>query len=232
VSREFKVMLDHRLFREAKPALAELMKVLVALGATLPKVKVRGRPRIELGGKPEKVEYTLKCRSPDRYVAVGAEVRGGGDGKPDAKLEEFIGVPFVSRFSHSGKVKGARQLPKSLRGAAKCFPALARLERDRQLGRGKLRLAPVNGLRVYERVYAGATVVLAKTKAELTVRLWSGGKLGGPLVAELSFRHGVDGQANSRKTALAAMRFFEGLLQLDWSRADTRTRTRFVYREE
>jgi hypothetical protein len=247
------------LFRQAKPALAALMKDLAALGATLPKVKVRGRlrikerrkiafldtldhaiaanrfvlrQRIELGGEKEKVEYTLKCRSPDRYVAVGADVRGGGDGKPDVKLEEDIGVPFVSRYSHSGKVKGARRLPKNLRSAAKYFPALGRLERDGQRCRGGLRLAPVNGLRVYERVYAGATVVLAKTKAELAVILWSDGKRGRPLVAELSFRHGVDEQANSRKTALAAMRFFEGLQQLDWCWADTRTKTRFVYREE
>ncbi|MGD9632635.1 MAG: hypothetical protein AB7U97_05095, partial [Pirellulales bacterium] len=178
------------------------------------------------------VEYTLKCRSPDRYVAVGADVRGGGDGKPDVKLEEDIGAPFVSRFSHSGKVAGKRRMPKTLGAAVRYFPALKRLERDGRRCRPGLRLLPVNGLRVYERVYARATVKLVKAEAELAVILWSDGKRGRPLVAELSFRYGVDEAANSRETALAAMRFFEGLQQLDWCRADTRTKTRFVYRDE
>src|SRR5919109_631606 len=49
----------------------------------------------------EAVEYTLKCRSEDRYFAAGTDVGAADRLKSDPKLEEDIAPPFRGRFSHS-----------------------------------------------------------------------------------------------------------------------------------
>ena len=257
VSCEYKVMLDHRMFDDAKSVLAMFEAELVVLCKTLPKVKLRGkfklaekreivfldtidqliadnrlilRQRIERV-KRRRVEYTLKCRSPDRHFAVGADVRAGRELAAKIKLEEDVGPPFVSRFSLSSTVEGKRRMPRNLREAARYFPVLKRLERDGRRCPLKLKLAPVNGVRAFERVFAGMKLKLPKTNAEVAVILWSNGRRGRPLVAEFSFRYPVDEGSNSRETALAAMRVFESLQQLDWCLPDARTKTRYVYRE-
>src|SRR6266545_1439093 len=43
----------------------------------------------------DKAEYTLKCRSEDRYIAAGKDLIPTDKLKPEEKFEEDIGVPFV-----------------------------------------------------------------------------------------------------------------------------------------
>src|SRR5262245_26975271 len=54
--------------------------------------------------KSGKTDYTLKCRTEDRYVAAGEDVRPAAGLEHESKFEEDVAVPFVSRFSHSTTV--------------------------------------------------------------------------------------------------------------------------------
>ena len=82
--------------------------------------------------------YTLKCRTEDRYVAAGRDLRPGPKLKHDCKFEEDIGVPFISRFSHSMTVSldeheklAGKKYPETLTVASKLFPGLLTIRRDR-----------------------------------------------------------------------------------------------------
>ena len=79
----------------------------------------------------EKAEYTLKCRSEDRYFAAGADLGTVKGFKADEKLEEDIAPPFRCRFSHSNTVRPPKKSglrrgepPGTLGEAAAFFPAL------------------------------------------------------------------------------------------------------------
>src|SRR5262245_10523202 len=129
-SREYKVIVDSSAFAELDAALSDIRDDLADLARSIgldidvdfdvkdPKersilfldtpdhtMRLNGlllRQRVKR--KNGKTEYTLKCRSEDRYVAAGADVRAGRGFDSDAKFEEDIGVPFVSRFSRSNTV--------------------------------------------------------------------------------------------------------------------------------
>ena len=51
------------------------------------------------------VQYTLKCRSDDRYFAAGSDLRPAKRLDAKEKLEEDIAPPFRCRFSHSTTVE-------------------------------------------------------------------------------------------------------------------------------
>lgn len=254
-SREYKVMLDHRLFVDHKTAAAGFGSALQTVARRLKKTAYRGdfktdtrrdivfldtpdqsvllnrfvlRKRLDRGA--DKAEYTLKCRSPDRYVAAGAAVSSAR--KPPAdqpKFEEDIGPPFVSRFSHSCTVNGPTAAPQTLGDAARLFPALSRLKRDGVRCPESIPLGPVGGAHVYERVLRGPELTFADVTARVALILWSDGPEGRPLVSEFSFRYGHDAEDYSSGTAQRAMRFFEEVQRLDWCTPDARTKTQFVY---
>lgn len=254
--REYKVMLDQRMFEDRKRAAASLGEDLHSLARRLKSVECDGefdntkkrqitfldtrdntialnrfvlRQRVDL--EKSRTEYTLKCRSPDRYVAAGANVEGAEGLEQETKFEEDIGAPFVTRFSHSSTVIGPADPPERLRDAAKLFPALGDLKRDGEPCADEIRLWPVNATSVYERVLAGPTLKFGKTEAEIALILWSDGPQGRPLVAEFSFRYEHDKERFSAKTATAAMNFFGELQRLDWCSTTARTKTQFVYAE-
>lgn len=255
--REYKLMLDHRMFADRQAAAASFCRELEATAKRLVGIELGGRfkktkrRRIAFLDTPDgvvalnglvfrrradvaaggQVEYTLKCRSPDRYVAAGADVRAAAGLKEDAKLEEDIGAPFVVRFSHSNTVRGPVSPPQTLAEAARLFPALGRLERDGADCDGGLELGPVNALEAYERVLAGPSVSFGRTRAEIALILWSDGAQGRPLVAEFSFRYGDRREGYSAKVARRAMQFFEQVQRLDWCLPEGRTKTQYVYRE-
>ncbi|MCI0627623.1 MAG: hypothetical protein L0387_39235 [Acidobacteria bacterium] len=150
--REYKVMLDHRRFVDRKRAVKKFWgevcacceglkvrckdefdttdkRVIAFLDTANQSIRAnylvfRQRFNVESG----ETEYTLKCRSPDRYVAASANVRAskGLDDRP--KFEEDIGAPFVSRFSRSSTVLEPEEAPSSLKEAAKLFPGLGKLK--------------------------------------------------------------------------------------------------------
>jgi hypothetical protein len=252
--REYKVMLDHRLFMDHKAAAAQFCRELHACAKRLKGIECGGefektkkreitfldtrddsillnrlvfRQRRDLEKK--ETEYTLKCRSPDRYVAAGARVEAAKGMKAEIKLEEDIGAPFVVRFSHSTTVEGPDAAPKMLRAAAEMFPGLARLKRDGKLCREDLKLRPVSAMTAYERVLSGPLLRFGNVEAEVALILWSDGADGRPLVGEFSFRYGHEGERYSPKTAGLAMTCFEEIQRLDWCLRDGRTKTQYAY---
>jgi len=251
-SREYKVMLDHRMFADRKQAAANLCREIHACAKRLEDIECDGefnetkkRELVFLDTRDETInlnrfvfrqrteqgrtEYTLKCRSPDRYVAAGADVRSP-KGMKEEKLEEDIGAPFVARFSHSNTVKGPDKAPKTLKLAAKLFPALGELERDGESCSDELELRPVNALKAYERVMVGPTLRFDLTEAEVALILWSNGLEGRPLVAEFSFRYKHKREDYGTKAVRLAMKFFDELQRLDWCVPEGRTKTQYAYR--
>ena len=254
--REYKVMLDDRLFVDRKEAAASFCRDLHSLAKRLRKVECDGefdgsdkreivfldtidetihlngfvfrqRTDVEVG----KTEYTLKCRSPDRYVAAAAEVSAGKGFKGDEKFEEDIGAPFVSRYSHSNTVENQDKEPETVKEAARLFPSLAKLRRDGDECPDRLELRPVNAMRAFERVLRGPMLVFDKTEAEVALILWSDGAKGRPLVAEFSFRYKHKEEDFDAKAARLAMEFFKELQRMDWCLPEGRTKTQFAYRE-
>jgi hypothetical protein len=253
-SREYKMMLDHRLFADRKQAAARFWAEAAALAGQA-EVKCVGEfddqksreivfldtpdLTINLNGllfrqrrdvESDEAEYTLKCRSPDRYLAAGAQVQPAGARKTKVKLEEDIAAPFVVRFSHSGTTKGLGARPKNLKQATKLFPTLGRLRRDDNPCSPTLALQPVNALCAYERVLKGPVFQLHKVDAEVALILWTDGKRGRPLVAEFSFRYESKTEQFSAPTARMAMQLFDRLQRLDWFSPEGQTKTRYVYR--
>ena len=113
----------------------------------------------------EKAEYTLKCRSEDRYFAAGADLSTVEGFKADEKLEEDIAPPFRCRFSHSNTVRppkksGLRrgESPGTLGEAAAFFPALGVVHDERGIP-PDTPLRVVNGITASERVSTGTRLV-------------------------------------------------------------------------
>ena len=190
-SREYKVIVDSSLFADLDAALSDVVDDIGDLArsldlecagnfdATDPKERtilfldtpdftlrqngllLRQRVKRNSGA----TEYTLKCRTEDRYVAAGRDLRPGPQLEHDSKFEEDIGVPFISRFSHSMTVSldeheklAGKKYPDTLAAAAKLFPGLLTIRRDRLPCPPETALAPVHDLKVLERVFTGPTV--------------------------------------------------------------------------
>lgn len=189
-------------------------------------------------------EYTLKCRTEDRYVAIGGDLSEAPGLKAKSKLEEDIGCPFVSRFSHSATVSlksghklAGENMPRTLSAAASLYPGLLAVQRDGRPCAPDTTVSPVNGRTFYERVFDGPALQLVadaalqspSTQATLALILWSKGKEGRMLTAEFSFRYKDDNEAYSPQVASTARRFFEGVQRLDWARPEGSTKTQYLY---
>jgi hypothetical protein len=268
-SREYKVILDSSLFADLATALSDVANDIGDLArsldlelagnfdATDPKERtilfldtpdftlrqngllLRQRVKRKSGA----TEYTLKCRTEDRYVAAGRDLSPEPTLKHDLKFEEDIGVPFISRFSQSMTVSLAEneklageKYPTTLSAAATLFPGLLTIHHDMLPCPPETRLAPVHDLKVLERVFTGPTVHFpskgdhsSSTPAPVALILWSKGKEGRILTAELSFRYTDEMEAFSSEVASAARRFFEGLQYQDWTRPEAITKTQYMY---
>lgn len=254
--REYKVMLDLAPFAQGAASVEAFARDLAACAAQTPDVKFAGEPftesdsrsicfldtteqllrqcgfilrqRTELTGK-QRTEYTLKHRSPDRYIAAAAPVAAREGLKAETKFEEDIGAPFVVRFSHSCTVKGLAEPPAQLKAAAKFFPALAKLETAGEpLAKNHL-LHPVRGLTVHERVLKGPLLDFGKTEAEAALILWFDPAEQQLLAAEFSFHYADSKEAFSPKAARRALAFYNRLLTLGWCAPQAQTKTQFIY---
>ena len=120
--------------------------------------------------KSGKTEYTLKCRTEDRYIATGKDLTAVAGLKADSKFEEDIGVPFVSRFSHSTTVEldedddlaGRSFQRRCWRHATGSFLGVLAIRHDGLPCTPETTLAPVNSLQVFERVFKGPEVRFPK----------------------------------------------------------------------
>ena len=155
------------------------------------------------------LQYTLKCRSPDRYIAAGAKIEASKnvlkiDHVDDRKkLEEDIAAPFISRFSLSNTLtfkKGSKptfgKSPKTVEDCDAIFPIFGGLAvNGRQLTK-KTPIESVSSSKFYERVFEGGTLHFhakgdkeESVNASAAVILWSLEANGRPLVAEFSFKY-------------------------------------------
>lgn len=265
-SREYKVMLDPEAFADRKSSLRSLAKALGGLAKGLDRLAVKGdfdetaertihfldTPDLALRREgfvlrrrmTEKVEYTLKCRSEDRYFAAGADLRTVNGFKTDEKLEEDLAPPFHCRFSHSNTVRPPKKSelgkgvpPKTLAEAADIFPILGS-DREETGLRSDTPLRFVNDFTAYERVFTGLRLRFkdgrsdgADVESSVALILWTDGKKGAPLVAELSFRLEDKKERFSRELSKVARAFYEAVQGLDCARPQGTTKTSFVYRD-
>ncbi|MBL8825883.1 MAG: hypothetical protein JNM18_02795, partial [Planctomycetaceae bacterium] len=177
-SREYKVIVDVALFADFDAALAEMSADLQGLveslefsldgefdidereeqsirfldtrDFTLRRNSLLLRQRIKL--KNDKTEYTLKCRTADRYFSALRNLEPAQGLKADHKFEEDIGAPFVSGFSQSTTVKlkpddsfAGDSWPRTLAEGSQLFPLLSETECDGLRCSGDTPLAVVNG---------------------------------------------------------------------------------------
>ena len=268
VSREYKMMLDHEGFEDRRAAFRSLREELDALARRSGQTTTKGdfdeeaertiafldTPDLTLrrGGfvlrkrmAGEKAEYTLKCRSEDRYFAAGADLRTVDGFKPDEKLEEDIGPPFRCLFSHSNTVrppKGSRlrrgEPPSTLGEAEAFFPVLGTIRHDGRELPSETPLRVVNGIVAFEQVYTGARLAFEGDeldrgggKASVALIFWSDGEEGRPLVAEFSFRLEDEEERFSRGLSRSARSFYEAVQRLDRARPQGTTKTGFIYRD-
>ena len=261
-SREYKVMLQHRWFANRKAALGQFWEEAAAI-AESSSISVSGdfdrpekrkivffdttdhslrrsglilRRRVEDTGE---LQFTLKARNEDRYLASGFNMRTSSGLKSTPKFEEDVAAPFRSRFSNSSTVEFDQSsdapfgsTPKQIKDASALFPALKELRANSNQLPLKTKLVPVNGIKANERVYKGPKLRCGGSgRITVAVIVWTNGWDGRPLVAEFSFRYKDKHENFSAETACSARRFFESVQRLDWCAPASVTKTQYVYRE-
>ena len=270
-SREYKVMLDHLRFGEAQEAVSafwaevqhQVQIINVEAKGTLKNPQQRIiqffdtpdhsfrqngfvlRYRREIEGD---LQYTLKCRSPDRFIAAGASIEASKHIpkhiEPETKFEEDIGPPFISRFSHSNTLTFEKKdelpfdkIPKTIGECALLFPKLKKLRMNGLKLPTETPVGPVNDFKAHELVFKGGTLDFhdklnpKESKSKVAVILWSLGVPGRPLVAEFSFKYKDknDDQHFNRTMAIPAKQCFETIQKMDWILKAGRTKTAYVY---
>lgn len=262
-AREYKLMLNHRWFQDANAAVesfwGEVSQLADSLGfgtkgqLSLNKKASRTvvfmdtvdfslhragyvlRQRID----GDEVELTLKSMSPDPYIASASNVDAAVGQTASSKFEEDIGAPWRSRFSMSTTVELAMsdalsETTATLADAAKIFPTLLTVTRDRLRLDSDLKLQPVNALHAYETIYEDAKLVFVdgpvEQKSSAALILWASSKKGRPLVAEFSFRIKRSDTGFQPVHCRQAKEFFEALQIMDWHLPSGLTKTQYAYR--
>lgn len=175
-------------------------------------------------------ELTLKCRSEDRYLAAGMDVKAAKKLTPLEKFEEDIAAPFRSRFSRSVTLPNlSAKLPKTVAEAAKLFPILGRLARDGGLCDESTPVQTVNDFVPNEQVHKGMKLVLPDVTCTVALIIWSNTPKGRIICAEFSFRYGNDHEKYSAATAQSAYKLFAAIQRLDWCQVGGTTKTQFAY---
>ena len=267
-SREYKLLISHEPFADADAALKALWEEIEEAAKTLPMIRIKSKLDekesrtivfldtpdhtlrrhglvLRRRANDEGVEYTLKCRSEDRYFAAGTDVRAAEGLKAEDKLEEDIAPPFRCRFSRSATItipedrKAAlRKTPKTLREATAFFPLLGTLRTDGRPCVSETVLAPVNSITIQECVWKGGKILFEpegteeeSEKASAALILWSRGRESRPAVAELSFRIKDREERFNRDQATAAQEVYRLLQRLDWAWPEGITKTEYIYRD-
>ncbi|MBD2634229.1 hypothetical protein H6G52_02545 [Limnothrix sp. FACHB-881] len=185
------------------------------------------RRRVELkAGKPARTKVMLKYRSPDRYIAWGADV-STPTLKGETKFEEDIVPPFRSQFSHSTSAVVESANWTTIGDLATNFPGVDSLE----LSASKP-LTVVNQFVAKEFVQRGAIIDFGKQDAEVALTAWyvDPERQKQPSVVEFSFAYGEDAEDFSARSALRAKKLFDGLQALtDWYDPKAITKTQFAY---
>jgi hypothetical protein len=257
-SREYKVMLDHRMFADRREGLRKLRQVLENLlecnGLKLQgafgksekrKIAFLDTPSCLLRrsqlilrhrrdrGSERTGDFTLKCRSEDRYFAAGIDLQPL-EGVPwKSKFEEDIAPPFSSRYSQSVTVSDRRvRKPNRLSQMAAIFPALGCLKDSDLRTDGDMRLTVVRDFRPRERVYRGLKFWLSGTQpATAALILWGLTWKSPALCAELSFRFGDPKEHYAFPVVTSAHALFTSLQTQPCCRPNSPTKTQLAYGE-
>lgn len=267
VSREYKMMLDPAPFADRDAAIGafwgnvvDLTKMSRTVRATKEAIGLKEKRTITFldtpdhalrrqdlilrrregnGGAPQ---YTLKCRSEDRYYAAGTDVTAIRGDNPEPKLEEDISPPFLCRFSNSFTITlkdGKKGDPFATLGdAARTFPILGTLRQEGELIPAEAPLRPVRDFIAREEVYGGSKLVFGgnaagsgrEDVATAALIVWAGDKEGGPpCVVEFSFRLRDEREKFTRELVRAARKLYEAIQKAKWARPDSITKTAFAY---
>ena len=258
-SREYKVMLQHRRFADRRAALrllgdalretAEQVGITIQGSFAAPQKQtvtfldscdhLLRRRQLVLRRRVarDELQFTLKARCKDRYLAAGQDLRSARGLKHQRKFEEDISPPFCSRFSHSSRITFRSEAdspcglaPKTLQQAVNLYPGLKQMLGDEHQAADRTPLMAVNGISAFERVYKGPALTLpGHGSATLALILWTAGRAGESLLAELSFRYRDERERYSANTAAAALELFEAIQRLKWFQPESITKTQFVY---
>lgn len=259
-SREYKLLIEHAPFADPGDAVEAVWGEIEDAVATLAGMRTKGRcdetesRTIDFLDTPDhtlrqaglvlrrrvgaEVEYTLKCRSEDRYFVAGTDVSAAERWQSKRKLEEDIAPPFRCRFAHSARVfpSGKKHQPAALVEAAALFPLLGTLTANGRPCHPETALHVVNDLVVAETVWKGGKILFQQRgdedeKASVALILWAHGRQSRPVIAELSFRIEDSDERFSRDLAQAAHAVYRLLQRLDCARSGGITKTEYVYRD-
>jgi hypothetical protein len=265
-SREYKLLINHEPFVDPSAAVKGVWDEIEDAAQTLALIRTKGKLDekearriifldtpghtlrrsglvLRQRGVEAGVEYTLKCRSEDRYFAAGSDVKAAAGLKGDQKLEEDIAPPFRCRFSHSttitvaGKPQTALETPRTVGEASSLFPVLDRLRVNGMPCPRATPLETVNSITIDEIVWKGGKVVFElddeekSPKATVALILWARGKQARPRVAELSFRIKDSDEQFSHDLAHSGRQVYEMMQRLDCARPEGMTKTEYIYRD-
>ena len=257
-SREYKVMLDHLMFRDLESdlqqfslELASRLKLLkLEASGSFEKAKRRKvkfldtqgqefrrndlvlRHRIEKG-KSGHGTLTLKCRFADRYVSASKDLSPTVDFEIESKkFEEDIAPPFRGRFSSSVVVVNpTKKLPATLSQALKVFPILGHAREGKSDLRKSTAVATVGGFVAHETVLTGVEITLPHdVRCTLAVIFWSHSWKSRIICAEVSFRYRNKKEKYLPETAQAAFDLFTSIQKLGWCMTSGMTKTQTAYR--
>lgn len=257
-SREYKVMLNHLMFRDLENdrqqfslELASRIELLaLEVSGNFEKVKrrkvrfldTRGqefrrnnlvlRHRIEKG-KPGLGTLTLKSRFEDRYVSANIDLSPSVDFEIESeKFEEDIAPPFRSRYSSSVVVANpAKKLPATLSQASKVFPILGHARDGKSDLRKSTAVATVGGFVAHETVLTGVEITLPNdVRCTLAVIFWSHSWKSRIICAEVSFRYRNKKEKYLPETTRAAFDLFTSIQKLGWCMTNGITKTQAAYR--
>lgn len=205
------------------------------------------RRRVGLRPDAGQIQVTLKCRSPDRYVAMGTRTSADRDLKQNlkSKFEEDIIPTFRSRFSASRTLtlEGSEHAsaPATLERAARYFPSLNELSRDGTPLPAAEPLVVVH-CGVVECVTALEGLALGEQRIDVAVIRWyEDESLDRSLVCEFSFRYkasakqrvwkckDVCGETYPLELTRGAFQLYQDLQATRWCDPEGQTKTRFIY---
>jgi hypothetical protein len=150
-------------------------------------------------------QINLKYRDPDRYLSAAQDVSSSEKG--EAKFEEDIMPPFISKFSHSITVK-KKTMPEldTMEQVTALFPSLVSLGID-----GKTPVTTIKNFAAVEVVHKLCKFQFARSRAaKSSLSFWylPGNENNWPLVTEFSFDYDAgataEGELESYPAALVA----------------------------
>lgn len=187
--------------------------------------------RERIKAKNGKSKVSLKYRNTDLNKASIEDVSSSVK-SAKTKFELDMGITntkkITSIYSVSTKLNNKKTI-KKMSAINGVFPAF----HSRYQFKDSLIIAPVSGLKVYERVYEGMSFNLEGDTAEVSLSIWykqAPSSESKALVVEASFVHGNELGVYSSKALKRAKDAFYAMHEMkDWTALNSQTKTQFIY---